>query len=114
MNVMKQNKRLRKVFRLIDEMLWACAETPSLSVSSRTVAEERAVRIGTESKRTQKIITAYLEQRTAMMQNLITDERFAKYPLPRRRIGLWWRILSRIAAWKAIHALRKRERQDRE
>lgn len=108
---MNENRQLKKIFRLIDTLLWEYAETPWRLLSQeqgKTDLEKRAMRIGTESKRMQKIIDAYCEKQTTMIQILITDERFAKYPLPMPRIDLRKRISSRIAAWKAIHALRKR------
>lgn len=108
---MNENRQLKKIFRLIDAQLWEYVEAPWYVLKQeqgKTDLEKRAERIGAESKRLQKIIDAYIEGQTAMMLVLITDERFAKYPLPTPQIGLRKRILSRIAVWKAIRALRKR------
>lgn len=110
---MDENARLREIFRQFNEMLWGYAQTPFGSLyadkDEPSAMEKRAELIGRRSKNMQKVIAVYLEQQTAMMQGLMREAHFSKFPLPRKRIGLWTRIKVRLELWKAIRSWPFRE-----
>lgn len=110
---MDENARIREIFIQFNEILWEHAQAPFGLLASReereTIMERRAAHIGRESDRIQKVIAAYFEQQTAMMQNLMKEARFSKFPLPQKRIGLRTRIQARLALWKAIRSWPFRE-----
>ena len=113
---MNENDHLHVIFRHINEMLWEYAQAPFGMLAQRKdegkVMEKRAAYIGRQSERLQNVIAAYFDQQTAMMQGLMKDARFAKFPLPQKRIGLWKRISIRLELWKAIHSWPFHERRD--
>lgn len=112
---MDENAHLHAIFEHINALLWETAQKPFLIqpyTEKKTAVEQRAERIGIVSDRMQKVIAAYFDQQTAMMQKLITDVRFSRFPMPRKRIGLLSRISIRHALWKAIRAWPWHERQD--
>ena len=106
MRATDENARLRAIFHHINEMLWEYAQAPFGSLAEwkdeGSVMEKRAKHIGRESERLQEVIAAYFEQQTAMMRNLMKDARFARFPLPRKRIGLRTRISIHRELWRAI------------
>ena len=110
---MDENARLREIFYQINEMLWEYAQAPfgwkTEWEKEGTVMEKRAARIGRESERLQNVISAYFDQQTEMMQDLMREARFSRFPLPRKRIGLWTRIRVRLELWKAIRSWPFRE-----
>ena len=116
MRRMDENARLREIFEQFDEILWEYAQAPFGSLATQeeegNVMEKRAVYIGKQSQRIQEVIAAYFNQQTAMMQGIMKEARFSKFPLPRKRIGLWTRIKVRLELWKAIRSWPFREQRD--
>lgn len=98
---MDKNARLHVIFRQVNAMLWECAEKP---INGHDALERRAVRIGNEAQDIGDVIDAYLEQQTAMMQKLILEARFSRFPLRRKRIPIRLRIRSRLELRRAIRA----------
>ena len=110
---MDENARLREIFNQFNEILWEYAQAPigwmAQQEEEGTIMEKRAAYIGRQSDCLQNVIAAYFEQQTAMMQNLMKEARFSRFPLPRKRIGLRTRIRARLELWKAIRTWRVRE-----
>ena len=111
---MDENARLREIFRQINEMLMDYAQEPltELSLVQKERMDAKTKRIGREAERLQNVIAAYFEQQTAMMQNLMKEERFWRFPLPRKRIPIWMRIRLRIELRKATWIWISDKRQD--
>lgn len=103
---MDENARLRMIFCMINEMLLDHAQAPiaELPFTREEIMDNRAAYIGRQSDRLQSIIAAYFEQQTAMMQGLMKDKRFWRFPLPRKRIPIWLRSQLRLKLWKAIRS----------
>lgn len=103
---MDENAYLHEIFKHINAILWIQAQRPAgeLPRLNGGLIEARQMAVDAAGKRTENNIAAYIEQQTAMMQKLMAEERFSKFPLPKKRIGLWKRISIRRALSKAIRA----------
>lgn len=102
---MEPNRSLHTVFKQINTILWAQAERPADN------AETRSKRVGIEAERIKAIIAAYTEKQAAMIQALMTEPRFSKFPMPKRRIRLLTRLQARLQLWRAIRDWSYRGRQ---
>lgn len=71
----------KDIFRLIDDALYDQIAYRGKSGSAASV-DSRLTRIETEKARAQKIIAAYIDERAAMIQKIILDDRFARIPMP--------------------------------
>lgn len=71
----------KDIFRLIDDALYDQIAYRDKS-GSAAARETRINRIDLEKKRAQKVITAYIDERAAMIQKIILDDRFARIPMP--------------------------------
>ena len=106
---MDENARLHVIFKQINAMLWECAEKP---VNGNAALERRAERIGREAQEMGDVIAVYLEQQTAMMQKLIREARFSRFPLRRKRIPIRLQIRAHLELRRAIRAWLGGEPQD--
>ena len=111
---MNANRSYRRIFSEINEILWERVEA-SIDVDVlNTVGEFNAIdfkaaRIERKAEDAKKVITAYIDQQTAMMCKLIRESRFSRFPMPRRRIRLWTLLRSRIELARATRAWRSSE-----
>lgn len=71
----------RDIFRLIDDALYDQIAYRGKDGGAASI-DSRVARIKTEKERAQKIITAYIDERAAMIQKIILDDRFARIPMP--------------------------------
>lgn len=102
---MDENERLHEIFEHISVMLWEQMEQPAKDLPKthdRTI-DNRIAAVGRTGERLQRVISAYAKQQAEMMQNLMREDDFSGFPLPKQRIGMWKRILIRRELWKAIH-----------
>lgn len=86
-----KNRYYRRIFREVDGLMWAEAERIPQPDDAAPL-ETKARRIDALAGDAQKIITAYIDNRAAMMKELIADRRFSRFPLPKRRIPIWKKI----------------------
>lgn len=102
---MDENERLHEIFEHISVMLWEQMEQPAKDLPKahdRTI-DNRIAAVGRTGERLQRVISAYVKQQAEMMQNLMREDDFSGFPLPKQRIGMWKQILIRRELWKAIH-----------
>ena len=71
----------KDIFRLIDDALYDQIAYRG-KCGGATSIESRVKRINLEKERAQKIIAAYMDERAAMIQKIILDDRFARIPMP--------------------------------
>lgn len=114
---MNDHAHLKAIFQHINAMLWDEMDRPYASSTLKTMGCESIIQrkeslIGRKADGIQNIIAAYIDKQTAMMQGLISESRFSRFPLPDRKIRLWTRLQARIALWKAIHSSLSGEPQD--
>lgn len=71
----------KDIFRLIDDALYDQIAYRGKGGGAASI-DSRVKRIELEKKRAQKIIAAYIDERAAMIQKIILDDRFARIPMP--------------------------------
>lgn len=111
---MDENAHLRAIFQHINAILMEHAQKklPELPATKSGVIEMRIANIGRNADRIQGIIDAYCERQAEMMQQLMREDRFLRFPLPKKRIRLWSRLRFQIALWKAIRTSLSCAQQD--
>ena len=114
---MNDHAHMKAIFQHINAMIWNEMDRPYASSTLKMMGHESMIQrkeqlIGRKADAIQNIIAAYIEKQTAMMQDLIAESRFSRFPLPDRKIRLWTRLQARIELWKAIHSSLSSEQQD--
>lgn len=113
---MDENAHLRAIFQHINAMLMEHAQKklPEIPATRSEIIEMRIANIGNNADRILGIVDAYCERQAEMMQRLMMEERFLRFPLPKKRIHLWTRLRLQLALWKATHSSLSYEPQDSE